>query len=723
MTEDADSARVENYTLTVDGSGSPVTVTKDEDASVAITNRYVKSVGNLKVSKSVVNGNNAKEFTFTVSPAVGGGVSEDAWNAWKAIEGNSAEFSLKHNESHTLMNLPLGKYTVTETNVPAGYTPDQAAKTVEVTNDDNASVGFVNTYAVGETMAELSVTKELKGRGMTAGEFSFELKNATGGVLQTKKNAADGSVTFDPITYETAGTHTYTISEIVPEDKAGVRYDTDTVSATVTVTDNGDGTLSADVEYADDDVTFINEYVPLAAEVVFTASKELAGRTLKAGEFSFALFEVKDGTSTELKTATNDADGKVTFEAIKYEAAGVYTYTISEVQGNLVGVTYDKNAYSVSVEVTDDGKGKLTAVTTGAEDIVFKNTYEANGSFIFRARKELQGCELKQGMFSFELKDQKTGKTLQTKSNDEDGLVVFDALAYTQKDIGETFTYTISEVDDQNDFFTHDPTVHQVSVTVSVANDGRLSMETSGVPQSGEVQFVNAVLPTEFKVTKIWEGGDGEITLTLYADGEKLDPQPVCTRNGNVYTYSGLPICDTEGKQIVYWAVEIPVEGFMTVYRNSGAFVNETGRAYNGGQIINRALTDVRVRKVWNGLGADEPRPSITLTLYRNGEKTNAQTPVPDKDGWYTFTGLLANSNGTPIVYTVKEEPVAGFITTYINQGVESTDCAQNGGTIVNSKIPETGDESDMAFWAAALAASGAAWMLMQALRRRKNEN
>ena len=623
----------------------------------------------------------------------------------------------------TLGGLPLGWYTVTETNVPAGYTPEQLVQTVEVKNDDSANVVFVNTYAVSSTTADISVTKTLEGRSLKAGEFSFELRNEDGELLQTKTNAADGIVRFDKITYDTAGTYVYTISEVVPQETKGVTYDTHDVSVTVTVTDNGAGMLTTDVEYVNDTV-FINEYVPLAATVDFTATKEMTGRTLKEGEFSFQLTEIMQSEGHEpvknlLQTKMNEANGSVNFDAIEYTTAGTHTYEVSEVEGSLFGVTYDDKVYTVEVEVTDDGEGNLTVETYGKDGIVFKNSYAANGSVMLKVRKTLEGSNLKPGMFSFELKDQ-TGTMLQTKQNGEDGLVIFDALDYTQADVGKTFVYTISEVDNPNDFFTHDTTVHQISVTVSIGEDGRLEMALEGVDEDNEVSFVNGVLPTEFRVTKVWEGGDGEISLTLYADDEKLDPQPVCARDGNVYTYTGLPICDMEGGQIVYWAVETPVEGFMTVYRNSGAFINETSRVYNGGQIINRALTDVRVRKVWNGLRSDEARPPITLTLYRNGVKMNIPTPAPDKDGWYTFPGLLMNDNGKAVVYTVKEEPVQGFVTTYINNGVESTDCAQNGGTIVNSKIPSTGDRSDLAFWMTMLAASGALLALTAVCRRKR---
>ena len=181
--------------------------------------------------------------------------------------------------------------------------------------------------------------------------------------------------------------------------------------------------------------------------------------------------------------------------------------------------------------------------------------------------------------------------------------------------------------------------------------------------------------------------------------------------------------CDAQGNFITYAAKEKYVEGFITMYLNDGDHAEESDMVYDGGRILNRAAIAVSVRKVWEGVGPDEERPAITLTLYRNGEKMDRKTPVPSEDGWYTFDNLPINYHGKTAVYTVQEEPMKGFITMYVNNGKESTECAYNGGTIVNHRIPETGVANDMAFWAAALAASGAAWMLMQALRRRKNAN
>ncbi len=234
---------------------------------------------------------------------------------------------------------------------------------------------FKNSYSASATTATISARKVLEGRDLAAGEFEFVLLDADGKAVRTARNAADGSVTFDAIEYSAPGAYTYTIAEGAG-NAGGVTYDGRRHEVKVTVIDNGAGALVATVEYADE-ATFVNTYKALPADVAIVAKKVLKGTTLTKGQFTFVLKGTVNDEPIEL-TATNDADGNVAFPHLELTSARTYTFTVSEVAGREARVTYDKRAFTVTVEVTDDGSGKLSAtVSNDAPEgaMVFVNTY------------------------------------------------------------------------------------------------------------------------------------------------------------------------------------------------------------------------------------------------------------------------------------------------------------------------------------------------------------
>lgn len=287
-------------------------------------------------------------------------------------------------------------YKVTESGSADGVTNDTETKTVkfEVTDhgdgkltvqrvggDPAAAFTFTNTYSVqpvdSSVTDQVTVTKNLTGRDMKAGEFEFQLLEG-GNVVATGTNDASGKVALSPITYTKPGTYNYTLCEVGGgSQKAGVQYDGSTFAVTTTVTDNGDGTLSV-AHKVDNDanaVGFTNSYTPAATSVTLGASKVLNGKSLDAEEFTFVLTDEGD----EQVTATNDANGMVVFPAIQYGEAGRYQYTIAEVKGDESDVTYDESEYAVTVTVKDNGEGSLVATVAyeGGNAPVFTNTYNA----------------------------------------------------------------------------------------------------------------------------------------------------------------------------------------------------------------------------------------------------------------------------------------------------------------------------------------------------------
>lgn len=291
-------------------------------------------------------------------------------------------------------------YTVTESGSAPGVTNDtNATRKVSYTvsddgaghlsvkreGDDGAAFTFTNTYGVAPTDSsvtdQVKTVKRLTGRDLAAGEFTFELLEDDVAVANGT-NDANGTVTLSPIRYEAPGTHTYTLREACPNALGlykGVTYDGTTYTVVTTVSDNGDGTLTAThkLEGTTESAGFTNKYHAMPTQVSIGAIKVLEGRELKKDEFSFKL--VGEGIES---TVTNDADGKISFDKFEYDEPGTHVYTISEVKGDEVGMTYDKSVFTVTVNVVDDGEGNLKAngaFTKGdksVEGIVFNNTYK-----------------------------------------------------------------------------------------------------------------------------------------------------------------------------------------------------------------------------------------------------------------------------------------------------------------------------------------------------------
>lgn len=291
-------------------------------------------------------------------------------------------------------------YTVTESGTAPGVTNDaNATRKVSYTvtddgaghlsvvrnGDDGAAFTFTNTYSVTPTDSsvtdQVKTVKRLTGRDLAAGEFTFELLEDDV-VVANGTNDANGTVTLSPIRYEAPGTHTYTLREACPNALGlykGVTYDGTTYTVVTTVSDNGDGMLTAThkLEGTTESAGFTNKYHAMPTQVSIGAIKVLEGRELKKDEFSFRLV----GEDIE-STVTNDADGKINFDKFEYDEPGTHAYTISEVKGDEVGMTYDKSVFTVTVNVVDDGEGNLKANVAFAkgdksvEGIVFNNAYE-----------------------------------------------------------------------------------------------------------------------------------------------------------------------------------------------------------------------------------------------------------------------------------------------------------------------------------------------------------
>ena len=388
-------------------------------------------------------------------------------------------------------------YQLVETKAPEGYELD--ATPIDVKAEDfgttkTALKTVTNKKTVKEptpTSAVIELDKTLTGRDLVDGEFSFELYEGTN-KLQTVTNKS-GKVTFESISYTAEGEHTYTVKE-VKGNNATIAYDASEKQVTVKVTRDGDA-LKAEVVYPESK-TFVNAFTPNATTATIELSKELTGRDLVDGEFSFELYE----GANKLQTVTNKS-GKVTFESISYTAEGEHTYTVKEVKGNVPGITYDTAEKQVTVQVTKDGDN-LKATVVYPESKVFANTYSAPSpaKAQISASKILEGRDLKDGEFSFNLLDE-AGEVLQTKQNAADGSVAFDEISYSQEDTGKTFHYTIKEVipQSQEKGMTYDQA--SIEVTVTVTKDDASNTIKATVAYGEKRSFTNTFVTSEIPPT------------------------------------------------------------------------------------------------------------------------------------------------------------------------------------------------------------------------------
>lgn len=471
--------------------------------TLSITNTY--SVSPVKVSLSghkTLTGRalKAEEFNFQLKDAQNKVVS----TATNDAKGNFAFDDLVFDAAGTY------SYTVTEdtSNLPAGVSPvTEGPKSVTIVVTDNGdgtlsadvrkdALEFENSYEAGAAMVQLSFAKTLSGRptALTDGEFQFQLKDEQGNVVATASNDAAGNVTFPRMAFGEAGTYTYKVSEVAGS-AAGVTYDAGVRTVTIKVTDDGKGYLVAETS-VDGDTTFANTYkaesVSYSVSQDVKVSKTLTGRDLRAGEFEFELVE----NGKVVATASNDAEGNVSFGALTYDEAGTHTYVVREAKGSLGGVTYDASEHVVTVSVTDDGSGRLSAKATSADgQIVFKNAYSAAPTSItFGGTKVLTGAELAAGQFAFQLKDAQ-GNVVATATNAADGSLVFEPVSL---DAAGEYHLTLSEVNDAQDNVTYDDHVYQLDVTVADDGEGSLYVASYTVDGGTDLPvFENAYVAPE----------------------------------------------------------------------------------------------------------------------------------------------------------------------------------------------------------------------------------
>lgn len=381
------------------------------------------------------------------------------------------------------------------------------------------------------------------------GEFTFALTSHDGAPMpegskdgvKTVANTGTG-FSFGRMDYDKPGTYVYTVTEQAGRDPT-IGYSTQAYDVTVTVTDQG-GMLSASVDRQATDVRFDNTYTPTPVDVTVKADKHLAGRDLNDGEFAAELKD-SDGNPLQTKrfarvprdaqsdkaTDVREGEGTLEFDKLTFDRAGVYTYTVTEQDGNLGGVTYDRTVHTVTVTVTEDTKSHKLAASVAysngkasEKSILFQNTYQPGNVMVgLAARKNLTGRGLKADEFEFELVDDK-GNVIDTERNDKDGDIRFKPLTYGRDnngidDCGE-HRYVIRERNTGEKNVTYDRTEHHVTVTVGDDLQGNLTAKVEYDPTDGKTKDSGAMPATPTDKTKGDAIGDkpsatpGMVTVT-----------------------------------------------------------------------------------------------------------------------------------------------------------------------------------------------------------------
>ena len=578
------------------------------------------------------------------------------------------------------------KYT---TKLKDGQTVDSVKNIITMRYDSDQSAekeSIVQTVkgggsATGEASDSqvIKASKTISGRAIVEGEFEFELKDESGTVLQTAKNAADGSVTFDQVKFATVGVFNYTISEKKGSD-THVTYDTKEYSVKVTVTDDK-GVKTAKLEYVDGEAKFANAYQADPIEVSLAAKKVLIGQDLQAGAFTFTATS-SDTDAPSFKEGKNAEDGTISFGSASFTKAGTYTYTLKEVKGSQAGVTYDETEHTAIVTVSaDETSGQLSAAVTydGQEvEPTFTNSYEAKPvSVSLEASKTLSGRSLKAEEFTFTaVSEDENAPSFAEAKNAKDGQVVFEAATFTQ---AGTYTFTISEKDEALAGITYD--ADQFKATVTVTDNGQGHLEAQVAYSKNNKAFDKAIFKNTYSAKAVKktitakkelvgrELKAEEFTFQLLEDGKviataKNDKDGIIQFEEQTYSEAGDH--EYEIKEVIENLPGIDYDksthkAFVQVTDN-GQGQLEASLSYDNGQDAPLFQNGYESKPVLVSLKAQKILKGRNLSAGEfefNAQSTNLAAPdfafaKNDKDGQVVFEAIAFTQAGS-FVYEISE--------------------------------------------------------------------
>lgn len=417
-----------------------------------------------------------KEFTFKVT-----------------LNGREENFKLRAGQKRIIQNIPVGtRYKVEETNLPEGYSLSSITNSEGVLTEQSIiEVKATNKYNVNGSVA-LQAKKVLRGKELTSGQFTFELLDSTGKVLDTVKNDGSGDVYFNTIPLSQAGVFNYKIREVRGSEN-GITYDTHEETVRVNVTDDGRGTLTPQVTYDADGAVFTNSYTPQEVPPTVATSDVTIAKKLE-GTTTGRLFNVK----IEVLKAGKPVENKFNYtSSVAGKNGSIVSGDKVGIQGNEV-ITITKVPVGATVKITEDeykgfyikaGATLEKVVQTSGNALELTNVYDAKGDLTLKGKKALRGGKLSDYRFKFlVLRD---GKVVQEAMNDDEGNINFTPMYYTTKDIGQTYEYEVVEDKGSDEQIVYDRTVYKVKVKVEDNGDGTLKL-TSTVDQ-GDIVFNNIV--------------------------------------------------------------------------------------------------------------------------------------------------------------------------------------------------------------------------------------
>ena len=659
-------------------------------------------------------------------------------------------------------------YKITEEGTVAGYTIDTTVYYAEVvvnatpsngviisknakvtyhkgtkTGDTATVATFNNIKKEDETSANIKVKKTFT-NGAADKKFNFVLTPINNapmpeGAVNGKKTISvaqnDGVKNFGEIKYTTAGTYRYEVVEDSSEQAAGITYDNHRWTVTVAVP--ADFSTPTVTYSREDGITstigaeFTNSEENKETEITLEGTKSLSGRNLKAGEFKF---EVKDEVGTVVATGTNDAAGKIAFSRIGYKLSDLkkgdgsyasektYSYKVSEVKGNAGdGITYDDREYTVKVKVSyDQASGTMKAELADKDQkLAFANSYDTETGIDLEGTKSLEGRTLKDGEFTFEVKD-KAGKVVATGSNKSDGSISFNnKLNYKLSDLEKadgsyesekTYEYTVNEVipegaTAENNYtvngVTYDNSIFTVKVIVSYDQATGI-MSAAFAEDSQELIFDNtydakgsltleasktlknkALEADAFNFVLKDKNGETIQTVANDADGNvTFSPLNYTLKDVGTHVYTVSEV-QRENTEVTYDTTEYTVEVTVADAGNGKLKVSKTIKKgdYTVDAIafenIYKGVIDISGSKTWNDAdNQDGIRPaSITVKLFANGTEAASQVVTPDEAGnWnYVFKNLPQYDAKGKITYTVTESAVAGYETSVSGYNITNT--------------------------------------------------
>ena len=557
-------------------------------------------------------------------------------------------------------DIKKGNFTVTEIEAPEGYELNPTP--FEMTVGQDGAIKTV-TNKRSEAKVKIKANKKLTGRELKAEEFEFTLTDQDGKVKETVKNDKDGNIAFSELEFEKAGTYTFKIAEKAGSDTS-IKYDTKTVTATVTVVDKGKGALEATVSY-DDEKAFENTYTPAKTQVsVKKAWKDENNQ---------------DGKRPSSVTVKLLADGQDTGKTLELTEANGWAGSFKDLDADKGGTPIQYTVVEVTVagytsEITGDAASGFTITNSYSPETVdvkaTKNWDDANNQDGKRPESVTVQLYKKVGDADpVAVEGKKLTLTAKEKTDDNTWVASFTNLP--QYEAGKEIKYSIKEVDE--------PAGYKASVTGQVVTN---THNPDTVILSG---------------TEVWKDNnnqDGKRTTSvkvqiLKNDKEGVQEIEVSEATGWKFESKELPKYEN-GKLIKYTVKEVAMKEYTSTITTEK----------DGKYTITNEYTPEKIavsgQKTWiDNNDQDRIRPaSITVKLLANGKETGQEATATAETGWkYEFTNLDRHQNGKPIEYTVKEVGTpTGYTATETGMNVTNTYTPEK--TSVKGKKIWKGDEN-----------------------------